>query len=277
MGDGNSINFEWFFKYPGLLITLGVILILIAIVVYFIGKGKESKMDDTNYKIDVDNTVDNTQKENVVTPLINPTVNSDVSSVTSTENPVITETKVEQPVVTSAFEPVVTPVEVKNDMENVLPTVNVETNQATPEPVVNESPAVVPIITPIEPVTITPVVPKETKTEEKVEIPAVQPEVPKVENVVAEEVKPVEINVTPTPVVQTVTQEEVAPIEIGVPTVNDEVKMEPVVAVNPVTPIVEAEVPQHVEVQSTTLNEPVVENVQKTVSQSTTEDVIEEI
>ena len=43
MDDLNKISLEWFFKYPGLLITCGVLLILIAIIVYVIGKGKEAK------------------------------------------------------------------------------------------------------------------------------------------------------------------------------------------------------------------------------------------
>ena len=34
MDDLNKISLEWFFKYPGLLITCGVLLILIAIILH---------------------------------------------------------------------------------------------------------------------------------------------------------------------------------------------------------------------------------------------------
>ena len=72
----DNIDIEWFFKVPGLFITGGVFLILIAIIVYIVGnsKAKKASQDDTNYTVDVDSVKDNTTNSNVVAPLVNPTV-----------------------------------------------------------------------------------------------------------------------------------------------------------------------------------------------------------
>lgn len=44
------MNFEWFFKMPGLFITGGVVLIIIALVVFLIGskKGEQTKIEENN-------------------------------------------------------------------------------------------------------------------------------------------------------------------------------------------------------------------------------------
>lgn len=283
-----NINLEWFFKLPGLFITGGIFLILIAIVVYLIGSSKEKKAlkEESNYGVDSDNMKVEAPNEEVVTPLVNPNVvtepvKSEVNTIGGQPvNVVGTNEKVEETPVAS-FNPVITPVTPVNESVEVNPVTPVSLEEKDPskeEVKVVETPSITPIITPIEPVNTVESVNKPSEVT-PVEINVVTPDVnvipPIVQDKVADEVKKVEVNVTP---LVEVTPQVSEPVVNNVPeqvqttpneTVKEEIKIEPVV----VTPVVEPTVPLSEEVKVASPNE---QNVQEKVKVAT-EDTIEEI
>ena len=70
----SDITLEWFFKIPGLFITGGFLLILIALAVFFISAGKKDSKKEENLNIDSDNTENN---EDAL--VLNNNLNEDVS------------------------------------------------------------------------------------------------------------------------------------------------------------------------------------------------------
>lgn len=60
----SDITLEWFFRIPGLFITIGVVLILIAIVVFIIGNATKSK--EMNNEVKEDDNVDNSINQDVL-------------------------------------------------------------------------------------------------------------------------------------------------------------------------------------------------------------------
>ena len=228
----DNITLEWFFQLPGLFITGGVLLILIAIIVYIIASKKEKSIssNETNYGVDTSNMESETN-ENVVTPIINPSMNN----VTSNEN---VNTIGGQPVnvvgsesvakeAISSFEPTITPIVPANkEVENNVGTsVSAENNDNTQQSLSTE-----PIITPIEPSVITPVVP-EVKEEIKIE-PALAPVEPVVENGVADIPNTVEVNVEPPKEVVVEEKKTLDDIKI-VPTIENQIVSPNVAEINP--------------------------------------------
>ena len=198
-----KINLEWFFKLPGLFITGGVLLILIAILVYIIGSKKERSVakDEANNTIDTKSAEEENKTENVVTPLINPSIiTENINNNVSVDEKKILNTvennnevsKNETPVV---FEPQITPIEpvkvLSEEITPVVPEIKQEESLNNNE---NLS-TVTPIITPIEPNIVTPVEP--VKNEERVEtniIPPIEANVQNESNVgTLDEIKPEEV------------------------------------------------------------------------------------
>ena len=70
----SDITLEWFFKIPGLFITGGFLLILIALAVFFISAGKKDSKKEENLNIDSDNMENN---EDAL--VLNNNINEDVS------------------------------------------------------------------------------------------------------------------------------------------------------------------------------------------------------
>ena len=130
------MNFGWFFEMPGLFITGGVVLIIIALVVFLIGskKGENVKVEEnTNVE-----SVPEVGKEETVAPA----PESPVDSVTIAPVETITPVAPVEPVAVEPIAPV-----------------------APVEPVAVEP--VAPVATP-EPVTIEPVAPAEPAATEEV-------------------------------------------------------------------------------------------------------------
>ncbi len=274
-----NINLEWFFKLPGLFITGGVFLILVAIIVYLIGSSKEKKarQQETNYGVDSSSMNKEEVKEEVVTPLVNPTVNTEpVNSEVNTiggqpVNVVNTDTNEKEVAAVNSFNPVITPVN-ENSIVTPVETPKVEPVVVTPQEEVKEEKNLTPSITPI----ITPIEPVNTQSEvSPLEINVVTPNVnvsePVVQEKMADEAKAVEVNVAPLVEVSVPVSEPVEnTINNTVPEVKEEVKIEPVF-VTPtlepkvVTPTeeVKVDVPnsQAVEVEQPVKNEDTIEEI----------------
>ena len=134
-----DISLEWFFKVPGLFILVGVVLIIIALIVFFL----ESKKEKVDRVTDNQNVETNT---NIATPTVGFDVNQGVTSVTTpTENVIDASANVTPiPVVTTPIAP-----EISNS-PNVSP---IPVVAAPTENVINASPNIEPI-----PVVATPIV-----------------------------------------------------------------------------------------------------------------------
>ena len=212
----NGITLEWFFKLPGLFITCGVLLILIALLVFIISGSKARKQNaENNLTVEADNHVQENNDNQVVEPIINvpkmdtaiPTspVNNNVigsqpintiggQSVDTSINPVSSQMEA------ASFEPIITPIggnnnEVASEPIKIEPVITPVTPQ-TPEPVITpvtpQTPE--PVITPVTPQTpepvVTPVVPQTPE-------PVITPVVPQTPEPVVTPVVPQ----TPEPVV----------------------------------------------------------------------------
>ena len=141
-----NISLEWFFKVPGLFILVGVVLIIIALIVFFL----ESKKEKVDRVTDNQNVADNNQNvetnTNIATPTVGFDVNQGVTSVTTpTENVIDASANVTPiPVVTTPIAP-----EISNS-PNVSP---IPVVAAPTENMINASPNIEPI-----PVVATPIV-----------------------------------------------------------------------------------------------------------------------
>lgn len=245
----NNISLEWFLKVPGLFITAGVVLIIIALVVFLIGSKKErsegtdgtssglgnepgnsqasnTPVEPVQSNVGVSNTIspiqpvenNNTEQPGIVgvTPVVTPVV---TPLVTPASNPAPTENNTIGPIT-----PVVpnTPTEIKVDTPVVTPNVAAA---VVPEASTESAPAAMDVITPVTPVG-EPVAPSVNEavaapvveiTPAQVEPAApvsVQPEPPVVDNAV-NTLNPVITGNTDvlTPVTETVPTEPVATVE----------------------------------------------------------------
>ena len=276
-----NIDLQWFFKLPGLFITGGVILIIIALIVYIVASAKEKKMAKASNDFGVDNTnMQDNKVEDVQVPLVNPSFSTEVKENNINTNniggqPVTVTSPIEEktPVVVdtpASFEPTITPV------EPVSPVVTPQEAPVTQDDVksdVSETPSVTPIITPIEPVNVvTPQVP-ENVVPENADVQIVTPVVdnqPVVQEKLADEVKTVEVNVAPPVEVSVAVPEVNASENVVTPEVTPvspltDVKINEPIVINPV----QSDVAQETKVP----DQPVVE----ISPQVTSEDNIEEI
>ena len=157
-----NITLEWFFKMPGLFVTAGIVLILVAILIFLIAgiKSKSRVASDSydtdipnNTKLELDNSVEATNETpnalhlttpviadaNVVTPPvetpkpIEPMIAPEINS--QTETPSTTNIELNSPsdIKIEPIAPVVTPIE---EVPVAPLTVNIE--PVTPEPVTVE-------------------------------------------------------------------------------------------------------------------------------------------
>ena len=134
------MNIEWFLKLPGLFITGGVVLILIALIVFLISGKKGGKTEATDSKPNVDEV--NNVSADTTTPVVEPVA------------PVV------EPVTVEPVAPTVEPVTV----EPVTPTVEpvaVEPVAPTVEPAPVEP--VAPVVGPVAVEPVTPVVNEQEK------------------------------------------------------------------------------------------------------------------
>jgi hypothetical protein len=276
-----NIDLQWFFKLPGLFITGGVILIIIALIVYIVASAKEKKMAKASNDFGVDNTnMQDNKVEDVQVPLVNPSFSTEVKENNINTNniggqPVTVTSPIEEktPVVVdtpASFEPTITPV------EPVSPVVTPQEAPVTQNDVksdASETPSVTPIITPIEPVNVvTPQVP-ENVVPENADVQIVTPVVdnqPVVQEKLADEVKTVEVNVAPPVEVSVAVPEVNASENVVTPEVTPvspltDVKINEPIVINPV----QSDVAQETKVP----DQPVVE----ISPQVTSEDNIEEI
>ncbi len=149
-----SITLDWFLKLPGLFITGGVVLILIALIVFIIGSHAEKKKlkNESNLNIDADNAGDEVK----IMPTMD-NMNFGVQNNNIGMEPMVNNE-------TPAIEPVIDLKEVSND----IPEINLEPIKSTENNTISES--VTPInnmpidqptiVTPIEkPVEVSPVEP----------------------------------------------------------------------------------------------------------------------
>ena len=141
----DDITLEWFFKLPGLFITAGVLLILIALIVFIIGSRKEKKnKNDTNYNIDSDQNEQNSVVEPIPSIVQNnePTnfiggvpVNNEINNIEmkKEDNVISVNTPEIVPIEEVKVEPIV------NSVPEITPVPEVKV-----EPVVNPVPEITP-------------------------------------------------------------------------------------------------------------------------------------
>ena len=159
---GENMSFEWFFKMPGLFITGGVVLILIALLVFLLGSKKEANKEGNL----VEPKNDGGESNNVPVEPVAPIPVEPVSAPVSVEpvapvavEPVapVTVEPVVAPVAPTPVEPVITPVAPIN-IEPAVPVTPVGVTPVAPitiEPVVPVTPVgVEPVIAPVPPVTV---------------------------------------------------------------------------------------------------------------------------
>ena len=279
-----SITLDWFLKLPGLFITGGVVLILIALIVFIIGSHAEKKKlkNESNLNIDADNagdevkimpTMDNmnfgVQNNNIgmepmvnnESPAIEPVIDlNEVSNdipeinlepIKSTENKNISESVTPINNMTIDQPTIVTPIENPVEVSPVEPSVNAF-EPITPQPVVN-TPEVV------QPAPAAPAIdfPKlEEKPEEVVPMPStpVEPSVNVFEPITPQPVVNTPEVVQPTPAVSVEpsvnTFEPVMPQPVANTEVKPQEEVVPPTAENVMTPVVEP-VPTETSVKET--------------------------
>ena len=201
-----NINLEWFFKVPGLFITIGIVLIIVALIVYLIGSKNEKEVDNQSY--DVSNAGNDDFNSGSVSQVAIPEqpVSNNIGVVQTPINPTLNSINVQTPVVENKVETVSSPVEVgvANPMDNVnnnMVNSQSSVNLADISPVsvpANDNGALNPTITPVTVAVPTP----ETTIEPVTPIVPVSP----VESAPVASSEPVAVATPVTPVVQASTE-----------------------------------------------------------------------
>lgn len=286
----DKISLEWFFQIPGLFITIGVLLILIALLVLIIGSSKSRKHTDEELPVVeepaitptapvnvIENNLNNqTEPVNIVdNNLNNQTVLTNENLVNNQLNSNVLNTNLNNNVSDVSNTPVNDNISVSQH-DNIMPVGQNSINIVTPvnitedvqQPVVEET-----VLTPIEPVTLT--------TEPVIETPSVLNNQTLINNT-QEEIMPTVAPVFSEPEVLKKTEET---FNIQEPITSSEPAAEPVVVENNfdsnlVLPIVEPIVPQKIQEQPvlpTNVPESTIEPVTQQVNVMPTEPINNEI